>query len=107
MNPLFEANLTLILFLPWFLILAVLFWVYPRQPRGAARRLFDILALLLSLAAFVASLYWIQGIADPAHGRMWQHILATAVGYGVFLGAMLVAFILRALLFRKRKAVPA
>ena len=107
MNPLVESNLTLILFLPWFLILAALFWFWPREPRGFARRLYDIVALLLSLAVFVASLYWIQGIADPAHGRMWQHILATAVGYGVFLGAMLVAFILRALLFRKRKALPA
>ncbi|MGY1458338.1 MULTISPECIES: hypothetical protein [unclassified Luteimonas] len=100
MNPLFEANLTLILFLPWFLILAVLFWMYPRQPRGLARRLYDLVALLLSLGVFVASLYWLQDIADPAHGRMWQHILTTAAGYGVFLGAMLVAFILRALLFR-------
>lgn len=107
MNPLFEANLTLILFLPWFLILAVLFCIYPRQPRGVARRLYDLVALLLSLGVFVASLYWIQDLANPAHGRMWQHILATAVGYGVFLGAMLLAFILRALLFRTRGARPA
>ena len=107
MNPLVEANLTLILFLPWFLILAVLFWAYPRQPRGIARRLYDIVALLLSLAVFVARLYWIQDIADPAHGRMCQHILATALAYGVFLGAILVAFVLRALRFRPRPAPPA
>ena len=107
MNPLVEANLTLILFLPWFLILAVLFWIYPRQPRGVARRLYDIVALLLALGVFVSSLYWMQDVADPAHGRMWQHILATAVGYGVFLGVMLVAFVLRALLFRGRTGRPA
>ena len=59
-----------------------------------------MVALLLSLGLFVASLYWMQGIADPAHGRMWQHILTTAGGYGVFLGALLVAALLRALLFR-------
>ena len=100
MNPLVEANLTLILFLPWFLILAALFWIYPRQPRGIARRLYDSAALVLSLAVFVASLHWVQAIADPAHGRMWQQILATAVGYGVFLAAMLVAFVLRMRLFR-------
>lgn len=104
MNPLVEVNLTLILFLPWFLILSVLFRVYPRQPRGALRLVYDLLAIALSLAAFVASLYWMHDVADPAHGRMWRQILATAVGYGVFLGAMLLAFILRALLFRGRGA---
>lgn len=103
MNPLVEVNLTLILFLPWFLILAVLFWAYPRRPRGFARRLYDLAAIALSLAAFVASLYWMHDVADPTHGRMWRQILATAVGYGVFLGAMLVAFVLRALLFRRPK----
>ena len=102
MNPLVENNLTLILFLPWFLILSALFWIWPRQPRGLARRLYDLAAILVSLALFVASLYWLQDIADPAHGRMWRHILATAAGYGVFLAAMLVAFVLRMLLFRRR-----
>lgn len=102
MNPLVETNLTLILFLPWFLILSALFWFYPRQPRGVARRLYDVGALLVALGLFVASLYWSHAIADPAHGRMWRQILATALGYGVFLGAMLVAFGLRALLFRRR-----
>ena len=101
MNPLAEVNLTLILFLPWFLILATLFWVYPRQPRGFARRLYDLGAILASLAVFVASLYWMHDIADPAHGRMWRQILATAVGYGVFLAAMLLAVVLRMLLFRR------
>jgi hypothetical protein len=103
-NPLVEANLTLILFLPWFLILAALFWAYPRQPRGFARRLYDVVSLLLSLAMFVASLYWMQDIADPAHGRMWRHILTTAGGYGVFLAAMSVAYVLRAVLFRNAAA---
>ena len=102
MNPLVETNLTLILFLPWFLILSALFWIWPRQPRGVARRLYDLAAILASLALFVASLYWLQDLADPAHGRMWRHILATAAGYGVFLAAMLVAFVLRMLLFRHR-----
>lgn len=102
MNPLVEANLTLVLFLPWFVILSVLFWAWPRQPRGFARRLYDVVAIALSLALFVASLHWLQGLADPAHGRMWRHILATAAGYGVFLAAMLAAFVLRALVFRRR-----
>lgn len=102
MSPWVEVNLTLILFMPWFLILATLFWFFPREPRGVARRLYDLVAILASLALFVASLYWSHDIADPAHGRMWRQILATALGYGVFLGAMLVAFVLRLLLFRRR-----
>ena len=102
MNPQIELYLGLILFLPWFLILSALFWIWPRQPRGVARRLYDLAAILASLALFVASLYWLQDLADPAHGRMWRHILATAAGYGVFLAAMLVAFVLRMLLFRRR-----
>ena len=103
MNPLVETNLTLILFLPWFLILSALFWAWPREPRGVARRAYDVVALLASLAAFVASLYWLQDIADPAHGRMWKQILATAAGYGVFLGALLVALLFRSWLFRARR----
>lgn len=102
MTPLVEMNLALILFLPWFLILAVLFWVYPRQPRGAGRRVFDVASLLLAVAAFIASLYWAHATADSSHGRMWHQILATAVGYGVFLAVMTVAMLLRMRLFRRR-----
>ncbi|MBJ7575884.1 hypothetical protein [Luteimonas sp. MC1828] len=103
MTALVEMNLALILFLPWFLILAVLFWVYPRQPRGVGRRLFDIASLLLAVAAFVASLYWAHATADSSHGRMWHQILATAVGYGVFLAVMTVAFFVRMRLFGRRR----
>ena len=100
MNPLVELNLTLILFLPWFAILGVLFWMVPRMPRGTARRLYDLAALLLAVAAFVASVYWANAHADPAFGRIWRQVLATAVGYGVFLGVLLVAFLLRPRLLR-------
>lgn len=99
-----ELNLTLILFLPWFLILSVLFWVYPRQPRTWARRAYDIVALLASLALFLASVYWAQAHADPAEGKMWKQILATALGYAVYLGAMTVAFVSRWLWLRRPAA---
>lgn len=95
MNPSLELNLGLLLFLPWFLILGVLYWVYPRQPRHAARVLFDLAALALSTAAFVWSIHWSQDIADRSHGRMWPQILATSLGYGVFLAAMTTAFFVR------------
>lgn len=102
MSPAVYLNLTLILFLPWFLILSGLFWWYPRAPRDPARRRFDLAALLTALALFLASVYASQAIADPAHGRMWQQVLATAVGYGVYLAAMTAAFLLRRGWLRRR-----
>ena len=102
MNPLVELNLSLILFLPWFLILSVLFWVYPRQPRGLKRRLFDLAAIAVAMLAFALSQYWSFDNADPGYGRMWKHILATALGYGVFLAVLLAAFLLRGVFLRPR-----
>ncbi|HVI60399.1 MAG TPA: hypothetical protein VM619_16210 [Luteimonas sp.] len=104
MNPQVEFNLGLILFLPWFAILGALFWIFPRQPRHALRRLFDLASLALATAAFVWSLHWALAYADPAQGRMWGQILATSVGYGVFLAALLVAVLVRRLLWGGRGA---
>lgn len=103
MNPLVELNLTLILFLPWFAILATLYWIFPRQPRGVARVLYDIASLLLCVGAFLWSVYWSIDNADTGHGKLWPQVLATALGYGVFLAAIGVAFALRHLLFRRRR----
>ena len=87
--------LALILFTPWFLILAALFWLYPRQPRTPARRRFDVVSLLLALVAFLVSLHWSFDYADRSYGHLWPQILATSVGYGVFLAVMTAAFFLR------------
>jgi hypothetical protein len=102
MSPAIELNLALILFLPWFAILGALFWLFPRQPRNAARKLYDTLALMLAVTAFLLSIYWSHDHADPAFGRMWQQILATALGYGVFLAVLTVAFFVRRLWLRRR-----
>jgi len=101
MNPLVELNLSLILFLPWFLILTVLFWMLPRKPRPAARVVFDLAALALALAAFWYSMRWSVLSADPRYGKLWPQILATAVSYGVFLGVLGAAFTLRAWWLRR------
>lgn len=95
MNPAVELNLGLILFLPWFAILATLYWWFPRQPRDAMRMAFDGGALLLALGAFVLAIHWSHANADPAFGRMWQQILATAIGYGVFLAVLAAAWGIR------------
>ena len=87
--------LALILFAPWFLILAALYWLYPRQPRSAARMRFDSVALLLAFVGCLASLYWSFSWADRSHGALWPQILATSVGYGVFLAVLTGAIFLR------------
>ena len=95
-------TLALVLFAPWFLILSVLYWLYPRQPRNMRRRGFDALALLLAFAGCLLSLHWSFGIADRGYGHLWPQILATSVGYGVFLAVLTVAFFLRRKLFAPR-----
>jgi len=106
MSPLVELNLTLILFLPWFAILSLLYWWFPRRPRHAARIAYDLAALALSVAAFVASVHWSHANADPQYGKMWQQVLATALGYGVFLASLTLAFAIRALWLRDRRPAP-
>ncbi|MFZ5635867.1 MAG: hypothetical protein ACOY82_04705 [Pseudomonadota bacterium] len=95
MNAAVQLNLALILFLPWFLILGALYWLFPRRPRNAARIAFDLAALALSVVAFVIAIHWSQDIADTRYGRMWPQVLATSVGYGVFLAIMTAAFLVR------------
>ncbi|MFC5578396.1 hypothetical protein ACFPOA_10285 [Lysobacter niabensis] len=106
MNPLVELNLALILFLPWFTILAVLFWKFPRQPRGWARTLFDSASLLLAVIAAAAGMYWSMANADPTFGHMWQQVLATSVSYGLFLLVVTVALVVRWRWLRSRALPP-
>ena len=90
-----QPDLAVLLFAPWFLILAALYWLYPRQPRHAARRWFDAIALLVALVAFVLTLHWAHGYADRHYGAMWPQILATLIGYGAFLAVLVIAIDVR------------
>jgi hypothetical protein len=97
MNPQIQINLALILFLPWYLILAWLYWAFPRQPRTALRRLFDLASLTVTVLASAASMHWsyLVAAADASAGLIWRQVLATSVSYGVFLAVLTVAFVLR------------
>ena len=96
------ADLALVLFLPWFLILSVLFFLFPRAPTGAVRRGFDIAATALALVLGFAAMRWGYAEADPSHGPMWRQVLATLLAYGAFLAVLALAWPLRAALFRSR-----
>lgn len=95
MNETVQLNLAVILFLPWYAILSVLYWVYPRQPRTLGRWCFDAASLAVATLATVASTQWSVLTADTTYGAMWPQILATALSYGVFLAAMTLAFFVR------------
>ena len=95
MHPQVEFNLALILFVPWFGILAVLFWLFPRRPRGAARNAVDAGSLLLATLAAWWGIDWSFANADPRFGKMWQQVLATSVSYGLFLLVLAAAWLAR------------
>lgn len=106
MSPTIQINLALILFLPWYLILAWVYWAYPRQPRTATRRMFDLASLAATVAASAASMHWsfLMGAADTSTGPIWRQVLATSVSYGVFLAVLTAAFFVRRRLFVPRPA---
>lgn len=95
MNPLVELNLAMILFIPWFSILSVLFWMFPRQPRGRARNAFDLGSLVVAVVVATYAMHWSVRNAEPGYGHMWQQILATMMAYGGFLMVMTIAVMLR------------
>ncbi len=98
------ADLALILFLPWFIIIAVLYWVYPRTlEKTPARRRFDLAMLALAfVAAFVAGRW---GFAIAARGieagPIWRQVLASLLAYKAFLVVIAVAWGWRGMRFRR------
>lgn len=95
MNAQVQTNLAMILFLPWYAILAALFWIYPRHPRTGARRAFDVASLVLATSAATLGTWWGIRNADPYWGQMWKQILATSLSYGMFLLVLAVAIAVR------------
>jgi hypothetical protein len=93
-----QIGLAFILFFPWFAILGTLFWLFPRAPRGAARRVFDLATLAAAAGLSVWAMRWGFLNADPHAGNMWRQILATLTAYGMFLAVLAVALPLRRLL---------
>ena len=89
--------LSLLLFLPWFGLLGSLYWIYPRQPRGTRRRVFDVVALGLALLLSVLAMHWGYqlGSRQGDAGPIWPQVLAVLYAYGTFLAVMALAVLLR------------
>lgn len=98
-------HLALVLFLPWFLLMGALFWLFPRQPRDAARKRFDIAALAVAFMLSFGGMQWgyALGLADVGTGAIWKQVLATLVAYGAFLMVMFIAVVVRAWWLQRRK----
>jgi len=105
-SPGVQLNLAMILFAPWFAVLSVLFWRYPRQPRGAARFVFDSIALATATVAAFGGMYWGMAHADGGYGPMWKQVFATSVAYGLYLGVMAAALIARMRWFGRPASPP-
>lgn len=103
MPALADTYLAFILFLPWFAILGGLYMLFPRKPGGAARRLFDLAALALTVVLSLVSMQWAYHNATLSHGPLWRQLLATSVGYGVFLLVLGIAVGLRWAWLRGRR----
>jgi hypothetical protein len=98
------ADLALILFLPWFAILGALYWFYPRHlARDAARRRFDLAALVLAFgAAFVAGRWGYATAASGIEaGPIWRQVLASLLAYKAFLVVLGAAWAFRGQRFRR------
>ena len=89
--------LALILFLPWFLLLGSLYWLFPRQPRNARRKAFDLATLGIAFVLSFIGMQWgyALGLADVGTGAIWKQVLATLVAYGAFLFVLTVAIPMR------------
>lgn len=102
MNPFVELNLAFLLFLPWYLVLAALFWMFPRGPRPMRVRLFDIASLLIAIGASIVGGIWGFRHADLAAGAIWKQVLASLICYGLFLLVLAIAAAIRRPMLRRR-----
>jgi hypothetical protein len=94
-------DLAFILFLPLYVVLGAVFWLLPLQPRGRARRWFDVTSMILAMAAGFVGGRWAYTYADWTLDSMWPQMLAALVSYGLFVLVLLIALPLRARVLRE------
>ncbi len=105
-------HLALLLLAPWLAVLGWAFFAYPKSlPRTAARRAFDVAALLVAAAATMgAAALGYEAVELPrvdqfgrASGAIWQQVLPALYGYGACVGVLLLALVLRWLTWGRRR----
>lgn len=101
--------LAILLLAPWLLILGWAYWSFPKSvPRTGARRTFDVAVLLLAAfaavqcasAAFDTATVPTAGQYGPASGAIWQQVLPALYGYGACVVVLVLALIVRQLVWR-------
>ena len=86
-------HLALILFLPWYAVLAWMFWRARSRNASGVRKLVVLAFMTLSLIAAGLAGIWAHAYADPSFGAIWKQVLASSVSYGVFLSVLLVGLL--------------
>ncbi|EIL97769.1 hypothetical protein RHOFW104T7_13985 [Rhodanobacter thiooxydans] len=104
--------LAILLLAPLLLILCWGYWAYPKSlPRTSGRRIFDAAALLLALIAAVqCAVLGFDTVELPAvdgfgraSGAIWQQVLPALYGYGAFAAVVVLAMLLRHVLWGRRR----
>lgn len=100
--------LAILLLAPWLLVLGWLYWAYPKRlARTSARRAFDVVALAMVAFATIecAMLGFDQatlpGQSELGHmsGAIWQQVLPALYGYGAFTLGLILALLIRHLVW--------
>lgn len=94
MDAAVAPHLALILFLPWYAVLAWLFWRARSRNASSMRKLVVLAFIALSLVAAGLAGIWAHAYADPSFGAIWKQVLASSVSYGVFLSVLLVGLLM-------------
>jgi len=84
------AWLTLLLFLPWFVLLSAGFCYFPRQPRTPRRSWIDAAFVFVALLLSLLAMRWGHGLGANAAdaGAIWRQVLAVLYAYGAFLAVL-------------------
>ncbi len=94
--------LAIILFAPWFAILIWAYWAFPKSlPRPFARRCFDIVVIVATLAVSVWGMLEYHDANEGYGGSIWKQVAASTAVYIAFLGALVVAVLLRARIWKR------
>lgn len=92
--------LAVILFAPWFAILLWAYWNFPKSlPRTAARRAFDVAVIIITLLASLAAMLISHDLSEGVGASIWKQVAASTGIYIAFLGALLLAVLVRGRMF--------